>query len=42
MNFIHEYDEATHGYVVCRTPRKVKLSDQVDALPWAELYNLIG
>lgn len=40
--FIHEYDEATHGYVVCRTPRKVKLSDQVDALPWAELYNLIG
>ncbi len=26
--------EATHGYVICRCPRPLRLHDQVKALPW--------
>jgi predicted AAA+ superfamily ATPase len=30
----HHGDMAGHGYVVCRCPRRQKLTDRVSALPW--------
>jgi len=38
--FIREYPRATTGFVVCRTPRTVQLSPQVQAIPWQELGTL--
>ena len=35
--FLREYTQAMTGYVVCRTPRTVQLSPQVQAIPWQEL-----
>jgi predicted AAA+ superfamily ATPase len=35
--FLREYPEAKRGYLVCRVPRAVKLSERVTALPWQEL-----
>jgi len=35
--FMREYTRATAGFVVCRTPRTVQLSPQVQAIPWQEL-----
>ena len=34
--FLDEYPTAGCGYVVCRAPRKMKLSERVWALPWQE------
>jgi predicted AAA+ superfamily ATPase len=35
--FLSEYPTADRGYVVCRTPRKVKLGPRITALPWQDL-----
>lgn len=35
--FLREYAEATRGFLVCRSPRRVKLSDRVTAVPWQEV-----
>lgn len=35
--FLNEYDEAKIAYVVCQTPRTIKLTDNIYALPWQEL-----
>ncbi len=32
--FLSEYKAAEKGYVVCRVPRKAKLSDRIFAIPW--------
>jgi len=32
--FLSEYPTFGQGYVVCRVPRKTKISDRVTALPW--------
>ena len=32
--FMAEYPTFGQGYVVCRAPRKTKISDHVMALPW--------
>jgi len=32
--FLSEYPTAGQGYIVCRVPRKTKISEQVTALPW--------
>jgi predicted AAA+ superfamily ATPase len=39
--FLSEYPTAEHGYVVCRTPRKVKLGPRVTAVPWQELSSIM-
>ena len=39
--FLDEYAQARQGFVVCRTPRPVQLSQRVTALPWQELGNVI-
>ncbi len=39
--FLSEYKSSKAGYLICRVPRKVKLSDRVFALPWQSLDDLI-
>ncbi len=34
--FLNEYEKASHGFVICKTPRRFKLTDQVTAIPWQE------
>lgn len=38
--FLKEYPAASKGYVICRTPRAVQLSDKITALPWQELNTI--
>ncbi|MFC1495851.1 ATP-binding protein [Candidatus Margulisiibacteriota bacterium] len=38
--FLEEYPQASIGYLICRTPRKVKLEKNIFAIPWKELHNL--
>ncbi|MBI3314541.1 MAG: ATP-binding protein [Candidatus Omnitrophica bacterium] len=35
--FLKEYKNSSHGYIVCRTPRAVKLTDRILAVPWQDL-----
>lgn len=39
--FLSEYPSAASGYLVCRVPRKIKLSDRVFALPWQAVDTLV-
>lgn len=39
--FIKEYPSAKQGYVICRTPSRVKLSPNVLAVPWQELRMIL-
>jgi predicted AAA+ superfamily ATPase len=39
--FLSEYPSATMGYLVCRTPRKAKLSERVVALPWKSVLEVV-
>lgn len=39
--FIREYKEAKKGYIVCRTPRSLKISKNVTAISWKDLYSII-
>jgi len=39
--FLKEYPKSQRGYLVCRTPRAVKLDDQISAIPWREVNTLI-
>jgi predicted AAA+ superfamily ATPase len=40
--FLDEYEEAPEGFVVCRTPRRVKLAERVTAIPWREVASIAG
>jgi predicted AAA+ superfamily ATPase len=39
--FLDEYEEAATGYIVCRTPRRMKLADNIYAIPWQDISTLI-
>ncbi len=39
--FISEYSQADHGYIICRTPHRYKISDNVTAIPWIEIATLV-
>ena len=40
--FIQEYSSfSSKGYVVCRAPRRYKLSSKIEAIPWQELYDVL-
>jgi len=39
--FQQEYPKAKTAYVVCRTPRKIKLDKNIYAIPWQEINSLI-
>ena len=38
--FLDEHDEAKVGFVVCRTPHKMKLGDQIYAISWKDIPGL--
>lgn len=40
--FLREYREATRGFLVCRAPRRTKLSERVTALPWQDIPALLA
>lgn len=40
LTFLNEYEEAKRGYVICQTPRPVKLSDKIVALPWQHMNDV--
>ena len=35
--FLEEYQSSNQGYIICRTPRPVKLAKNILALPWQDL-----
>jgi len=39
--FLEEYPQASKGYLVCQTPRKVKLAANIWAWPWQDINLLI-
>jgi len=39
--FLDEYPEAKQAYLICQTPRKIKLADKIYAWPWQELDTII-
>ena len=39
--FLSEYKSAKTGFLICQTPRKVKLSGKVFALPWQSIDEVI-
>lgn len=38
--FLQEYKSSSHGFIICRTPRPMKITDNVTALPWAKLLDV--
>lgn len=40
--FLNEYPTAERGLVVCRIPRRLKLSNRVMAIPWQSLRDELG
>jgi predicted AAA+ superfamily ATPase len=40
--FLREHGSAHHGLVICRTPRRFRLSRNIVALPWQEIPAVIG
>ena len=41
MTFLNEYEHASQGYIICRTPRPYQINPTVTALPWQDLPNLL-
>ena len=39
--FLSEYKTAKSGFIVCRIPRKIKLSEKITALPWQLVDEII-
>lgn len=39
--FMQEYPSAREGYLVCRTPHRMRLGENLWAIPWQELAQLI-
>lgn len=41
FTFLDEYIQADVAYIICRTPRKMKLADRVYALPWQHIDEIL-
>ncbi len=39
--FIKEYPQASEGFVVCRCPRRMRVSEHVTAIPWQTVDQLV-
>lgn len=39
--FLTEYTQAEKAYIVCRTPKKMKLAENIYALPWQDIEEII-
>ncbi len=40
--FLNEYAQAKKGFIICRTPYPMKLSQNIDALPWTHLVEVLN
>lgn len=40
--FLKEYPNTSRGYLVCQTPKRIKLGDQIIGLPWAEIEEVLS
>lgn len=38
--FLKEYENSQFGYIICQTPHRMKLSDNIFAIPWQELDSI--
>jgi len=41
QKFLLEYDNANMGYIVCRTPHPIQLTENIIALPWQEMKAIL-
>lgn len=41
QTFLSEYSKASTGVVVCRTPRRFKITPKITAVPWQEIPRLV-
>jgi hypothetical protein len=41
IRFLSEYSKASMGVVVCRTPRRFKITPKITAVPWQEIPRLV-
>lgn len=41
LKFIDEYPECKKGYIICRTPQRYKITQNILALPWQELKTVL-
>lgn len=41
QKFLSEYGNARKGYIICRTPRAVEISENIIALPWEDLSGMV-
>ena len=41
QTFLAEYSKAGAGVVVCRTPRRFKITPKITAVPWQEIPRLV-
>jgi predicted AAA+ superfamily ATPase len=42
QTFLNEYPKAHAGFVVCRTPRRFKITPRITAVPWQEIHSLVA
>ena len=42
QTFLTEYSRAREGIVVCRTPRRFKISPKITAVPWQQIPDLVA
>jgi predicted AAA+ superfamily ATPase len=40
IKFMQEYPKVRMSYIVCRTPKRYKLADNVTVMPWQDLYQV--
>jgi len=39
--FLQEYPQTSHAYVVCRTPKRLKLADKIVAINWRDIAEIL-
>lgn len=39
--FLNEYEQAEKGFIICRTPFSMKISDKIAALPWDQIDSML-
>lgn len=42
QKFLSEYENAVKGYIICQTPRAIELTENIIALPWQQLKEIIN
>lgn len=40
FTFLAEYPEGKKGYIICTTPFKMKLAENIEAIPWQEIHSI--